>query len=198
VVDTDTPRDVLPVVYAGKYMLRRWEERDLPLLEEAAQDPLIPAISSVPSRYTMDAGRAFIDLQQRRLRDGFGYSYVIAIRDDASAVGSIGLWLRDVDQGRASLGYWVVPSQRRRGAARAALAALTRWASGPPLAIPRLELYVEPWNEASVRTAEAAGYTREGLLRQWQEVEGARRDMYIYSAVGGDDQSDPAARGTRG
>jgi len=179
-------------------MLRRWEGRDLPLVEEAAQDPLIPAISSVPSRYTPDAGRAFIDLQQRRLRDGFGYSYVIADRDDAVGVGSIGLWLRDVDQGRASVGYWVVPSQRRRGAARGALAAISRWATGPPLSIPRLELYAEPWNEASVRTAEAAGYAREGLLRQWQEVDGARRDMYMYSVVRGDEQPDPAARSTRG
>ena len=32
-----------------------------------------------------------------------------------------------------------------------------------------LQLYVELWNTASIRTAEEAGYRPEGLLRGWQE-----------------------------
>lgn len=47
----------------------------------------------------------------------------------------------------------------------------------------RLELYVEPWNDASRRTAEHAGYEREGLLRSWQVVGDERRDMYMYSLL---------------
>lgn len=50
----------------------------------------------------------------------------------------------------------------------------------------RLELYVEPWNEASWRTAEKAGFRREGLLRQYQEVGGERRDMFMYSLLNTD------------
>jgi ribosomal-protein-alanine N-acetyltransferase len=49
--------------------------------------------------------------------------------------------------------------------------------------VERLELYVEPWNEASWRAAEAAGYQREGLLRAWQRVGDARKDMFIYSVL---------------
>jgi RimJ/RimL family protein N-acetyltransferase len=37
----------------------------------------------------------------------------------------------------------------------------------PPLR--RIELYVEPWNTGSIKTAERAGYEREGLLRSHQE-----------------------------
>jgi RimJ/RimL family protein N-acetyltransferase len=47
----------------------------------------------------------------------------------------------------------------------------------------RLELYVEPWNEGSWRAAEAIGYKREGLLRAWQMVGDARKDMYMYSVL---------------
>ena len=36
------------------------------------------------------------------------------------------------------------------------------------LAIPRLHLFVEPWNAASARTAEAAGFDREATLRGWE------------------------------
>jgi RimJ/RimL family protein N-acetyltransferase len=35
-------------------------------------------------------------------------------------------------------------------------------------------------------TAEKAGFQREGLLRNWQEVGGTRRDMYMYAHVPGD------------
>jgi RimJ/RimL family protein N-acetyltransferase len=54
------------------------------------------------------------------------------------------------------------------------------------LRIARLELYVEPWNTASIRTAESAGFQREGLLRSWQEVGGIRKDMYMYSRLATD------------
>lgn len=50
----------------------------------------------------------------------------------------------------------------------------------------RLELYVEPWNEASWRTAERVGFRREGLLRQYQYVGSERRDMYVYSLLPGE------------
>lgn len=35
------------------------------------------------------------------------------------------------------------------------------------------------------RTAQRVGYRREGLLRQYQYVGPARRDMYIYSLLRG-------------
>ena len=47
----------------------------------------------------------------------------------------------------------------------------------------RLELYIEPWNLASIRTAERAGYEREGLLRSHQEIAGERCDMVLYAAI---------------
>ena len=62
---------------------------------------------------------------------------------------------------------------------------LARWALGV-LAIPRLELYVEPWNEASIRVAERTGFRCEGLLRSWQEVGAERKDMLMYSLLRAD------------
>ncbi|QNE77753.1 hypothetical protein F0344_26975 [Streptomyces finlayi] len=41
----------------------------------------------------------------------------------------------------------------------------------------------QPWITGSVRTAEAAGFRREGLLRSWQRVGERRRDMLMYASV---------------
>ncbi|MGW0928844.1 GNAT family N-acetyltransferase [Streptomyces sp. NPDC002644] len=102
--------------------------------------------------------------------------------EDARPLGAIGLWHVADDPHRASLGHWIAASGRGRGAAGAARRTLTRWASAT-LRPARLELYVEPWNTASLRTAEHAGFTREGLLRSWQRVGDQRRDMYMYALV---------------
>ncbi|WP_184577291.1 GNAT family N-acetyltransferase [Streptomyces zagrosensis] len=74
------------------------------------------------------------------------------------------------------------PRSRGRGIAGQALIALTRFAWSIP-ELCRIELYIEAWNVASVRTAELAGYEREGLLRWHQEIGGKRVDMLLYAAM---------------
>lgn len=177
--------DRLPVIEAGPYRLRGFEYRDVVMVMEAAADPLIPLIATLPARSSEEAARKFVERQRHRLRDGYGYSYVIAESSADRGVGSIGLWLRDLDLGRATVGYWVVASARDHGAARHALAALGAWALSE-LAIPRVQLHVEPWNVPSIRTAEGAGFTCEGLLRSWEVVGAERRDMYVYSLISSD------------
>ncbi|MFD9030357.1 GNAT family N-acetyltransferase [Streptomyces sp. NPDC059567] len=173
---------IVPRLAAGAFELRRWERADLPLLEEASTDAYIPLVTTVPPVYSETEGEAFVRRQWARAENATGYPFVIVRRRDARAVGMIGLWLRELPEGRATLGYWIAPSCRGEGAAAAALTAVTAWAFDE-LGIPRLQLLAEPWNEASIRTAERAGYVREGVLRSWQEVGGERRDMVMYGQV---------------
>ena len=153
------------------------------MVRQASSDPLIPSITSVPRTYTDDAGRAFIERQHDRAAQGDGYSFVIA--EDAaptSGVGSIGLWLQEIESGRASIGYWVVAGARGRGFAAHALRAVVEFAFGE-LAIPRLHLFVEPWNTASARTAQAGGFGREATLRGWERIEGEQRDADCFALL---------------
>jgi [ribosomal protein S5]-alanine N-acetyltransferase len=173
---------IVPVLPAGPFRLRPFRLADVDVVRQAAQDPYIPLITTVPPVFTEEKGRRFIERQWGRAEQGGGYSFAIADSGSDRAVGQAGLWLHDVGRGRAEVGYWVTASARGRGAARYAVAAIARWALDE-LRIPRLELHVEPWNQASIRTAERAGFRREGLLRGWQEVGGERKDMYVYSML---------------
>ena len=176
---------IVPTLAAGPFRLRPFALGDIDVVREAASDPRIPLITTVPAAFTEEAGRRFIERQWERAEQGTGYSFAIADADTDRPVGQAGLWLTDVSAGRASVGYWVVSSARGRRAAACGVRALTRWAH-QDLRIPRLELHVEPWNTASIRTAEKAGFQREGLLRGWQEVGGERKDMYMYARLAGD------------
>ena len=178
------PVDVPRLVAGDCFELRSWELGDLALVQEAAGDDYIPLITTVPAVYSQAAGEAFVRRQWERASTGSGYPFVIVRVADGRPVGMVGLWLRDLDEGRASLGYWVVGSARGQGAAAEALRAVAAWALRD-LQIPRLQLYVEPWNVASQRTAQRVGFQREGLLRSWQQVGEERRDMIMYSMLDG-------------
>jgi [ribosomal protein S5]-alanine N-acetyltransferase len=163
-------------------ILRPFELTDAPLIATAATDPLIPLITTVPARGTEADFRAYIERQRERLPSGMGYSFVIADADSDEAVGHIGLWTREIEMGRATIGYWVAQGCRRRGYLKAALRVITDW--GITLhEVQRLQLFVEPWNEGSWRGAEACGYQREGLLRRWERVGTEHKDMYVYSLI---------------
>lgn len=172
----------LPVLEARRVRLRGFEYRDVPLVREASTGPPIPRGTTVPDTAGTGEARAYVDRQTGRVAEGLGYSFAIADPATDEAVGQIGLWLHEVRDGRASIGYWVGPRHRRRGWATNALRAISSWGLDLP-ELQRLELYVEPWNSASWRAAERTGYLREGLLRSWQSVGGVRRDMYMYSRL---------------
>lgn len=168
----------LPRLSRPPVVLRPFTAADTPAVREAALDPLIPLITTVPAVPDDTTLRAYLDRQNARATIGRGYSLAITDAYTNQAVGQIGLWPHD--DGRASIGYWIVPSARRHGYASHALGALSQWGFDV-LNVARLELYIAPDNEPSWRTAEHIGYQREGLMRSWQTLGGDRRDMYMYS-----------------
>lgn len=175
----------LPALGNGLVRLRAFRDGDVPLVQAASSDPLIPLITTVPIDDSQAAALAFIVRQHDRLVTGAGYSFAIVDAATDTAVGQIGLWPRAVDPERASIGYWVEKKSRGAGHAAAALSLVADWAVGDGNC-ERLELAVEPWNEASWRLAERAGFQREGLMRQWQRVADERKDMFLYARLRSD------------
>lgn len=173
----------VPRLTSGPIVLRPYAFGDLDLVALASADPDIHSITSVPRVYSLEEGGAFIERQHQRANDGDGFSFVIADAvEPGQGLGSIGLWLQEIESGRASVGYWLVDSARGQGRAGHALRALCTFAFDK-LAIPRVHLFVEPWNIASARTAEFAGFTREATLRGWERVDGAQKDADCYAQL---------------
>jgi ribosomal-protein-alanine N-acetyltransferase len=173
----------LPELPNGPILLRGFGLSDLPLIRQATEDPYIPSITSLPASYSDDSGRAFIERQHRLASEGHGYPFVICeAANPHQGLGALGLWLREIENGRASIGYWVIPSARGRHVAGMALRTIVSYAFDV-LAIPRLQLFIEPWNAASRRTAEYGGFTPEALLRGWERIDGTQHDVYCYALL---------------
>ncbi len=96
-----TPPLRVPRLASAPLVLRPYAVSDLALVRQAAANPFIPSISSVPRTYTDQAGRAFITRQHARGAEGDGYSFVIAPEaEPRTGIGSIGLWLQEIESGQ--------------------------------------------------------------------------------------------------
>lgn len=169
-----------PPLADDRVVLRRWGMGDLGCLRAAAEDPRIPAGTTVPAVFTPDAARAFVERQWSRETSGAGLS--LAITDGGGdAVGCCVLLLRP-QEGVAGIGLWLVPAARGRGLASSAVRLLTDWALHAA-GLARVEAWVEPSNTASLHVLTAAGFTREGLLRSFLAFPDRRADAVVLSRI---------------
>ncbi len=166
----------------GSILLREFTDDDVQLALALGEDPYVPLIGTLPPFPTLQDAREWVQRQRDRYTDGYGLAFAVEDIASGRAVGTIGLWLRNMPAGRATVGYSVSPAHRGRGVGSSALRAITEFAWTVP-ELHRIELYIEPWNAGSIHVAETAGYQREGLLRSHQEIGGSRRDMLLYATV---------------
>ena len=161
--------------------LRPWLDEDVPAIVAACNDPETSRWTTVPSPYSEEDARAWLERCETAWDEGAAPLAVID-RDSGQVAAAITLWLH----GRVGeLGYWTAPEFRGRGYIPRAVRLLCRWAFDE-LEVPRMQLGTFPGNTASERVAEKCGFTREGLLRAWLEQRGVRRDVTMWSLLPGD------------
>ena len=148
-------------------VVRCWEPRDAALLKEAVDSsldhlrPWMPWAHEEPQplEAKVELLRGFrgrFDLDQ-------DFVYGILSADESEAVGGTGLHTRR-GEGIFEIGYWIRASRVGQGFATEATAALTR--VGFELCdVGRIELRVDPANEASLAIPRKLGFVEEGTLR---------------------------------
>ena len=113
--------------------------------------------------------------------DGSLLHLVIADRATDAYLGETMLALSEHSVGE--VGCCLVPAARGRGIATEALRLLTDWAFAT-LGLGRVQVFVAPENAAALGLAERAGFRREGVLRSYWEVDGARLDVVVLARSG--------------
>jgi RimJ/RimL family protein N-acetyltransferase len=180
----------------GSLVLRPWRLEDVPRVARICSDPEISRWTRVPSPYTEEHARTWIEQTVRDWDSGQGEAAFAVTDTSGEVVGAIGLRLLQEEYGvRGSIGYWVAAEARGRGVATDALKLASRWGFRQ-LGLQRLELVTDPANEASQRVAEKAGFRREGLLRSYLQLPNGRRDVVMFSLLA--EELEDAEAGTGG
>ena len=158
--------------------LRPLTPDDRTLFAQARRDPTIAYRFGTQKMALDDQIQHFIAL----LDSGQGGALTIASREH----GAVGAMFLEYDEsGRGDIGYWVLSQHRGRGYATRGLRLAGRWAL-QSLGWARVQLWIEPDNQPSLRAAQAAGFAREGLLRSYSAIEGRRCDAVFFSLLPGD------------
>lgn len=162
-------------------VLRRWREDDLACVERASADPHIPEGTTVPAVWSPEEGMAYIRRQWERHTSGQGISLAIADAATDEAFGHINAFFRPTPD-TVSIGYWLLVDRRGQGLGSRAVRLWSRWLMASA-GLHRVEAMVEPFNTASQRVLEKAGFRQEGLLRDVLSFEDRRADAYLYALL---------------
>jgi RimJ/RimL family protein N-acetyltransferase len=166
----------------GVIVLRRSEERDVPLIADASNDPeTMKWLDDEP--LTAERQRDLISRAQRRWRSGRAAPFVIADATTDLALGLVNVQFDDEEV--AGVAVSVFPDARGRGVGSRALRLAGKWAM-LELGLQRVYAEAAAENVASIRAIEKAGFQREGLLRAHCKTHGRRHDCVMFSVVPSD------------
>jgi len=169
----------------GVIMLRPYRVSDIDSVYEAARES-IPELSVWMSwcrpDYSIEEARTWIELQPDKWQKGAEYNFAISYNAEPLCLGGCGLNVIDRGCGIANLGYWVRTSQTHKGIATAATLLLAQFAFNE-LKLNRVELTIAVDNQASLRVAEKAGATREGILRNRVVKNDTPSDAVVFSLI---------------
>jgi RimJ/RimL family protein N-acetyltransferase len=168
-----------------RFVLRCWEPRDAPLLKEAVDSSLEHLGVWMP--WTQDEPQTIdekVDLL-RRFRSQFdageNFIYGIFPADESEVLGGTGLMPR-IGANGLEIGYWVRVSAARQGIASEASAAQTR-VGFEICEADRIEIRIDPENEASLGVPRKLGFVHEATLRRRlpPHADGVPRDVAIFT-----------------
>ena len=171
----------------GVVLLRPPTVEDASAHTEAARESwrdVGPWLSWCHEGYTVDESRAWIEdvIAARERRELFEW-FIFDAEDPERFLGGCGL--RVIGPKIVNLGYWVRTGAAGRGVMTRAARLAIAHAFGA-LGCRRVEILMQPGNEASKRVAEKAGGHYEGILRNRIVMPDEHKDALCYSVIPSD------------
>jgi ribosomal-protein-alanine N-acetyltransferase len=145
---------------------------------------------------TRSGFRRRLDRYQKDARNMTGLTWFVFGRNGTELRG--GLSLSSIRYGAANscqLGYWMGERHAGQGIMTKAVRLALGEAFGR-LALQRVEAVSLPDNARSIGLLEKVGFTREGYVRSYLEINGERRDHVLYAILRSDSAS-PARHASR-
>lgn len=176
-------------ITAGRLHLRPWQPGDAAAVLAACQDPQVQRWTTVPSPYTPEHARVFVEehsTQGWAAGTDCGFAVCDSITGELLAAVSV---RRRPAHEVWDVGFWAVPTARGSGVVTDAVAAMCRWAFAT-LGTERIEWYAEVGNWASRRVAEKAGFAVEGVQRAGLPGRTGRVDGWCGARLASDPDRD--------
>lgn len=135
-------------------------------------------------RHTPAAYRAMRRSVNRRARTGTSLPFAVRVEGRLAGQVTIDNVVRGAMRS-GHLGYWIDRAVAGRGMASLAVALVCDHAFGA-VGLHRLQADIRPENRPSQRLVQRLGFTQEGLLRRYLDIDGDWRDHLTFSLLAED------------
>ncbi len=173
---------------ADSVRIRPYQPADLSRLHAAIRESVAevtPWLPDLAAGLELDGLKRWLDAQAGDRLLGTSYHFAIVSATDDAFLGGCGLTNLNRRHLFANLYYWIRSSGTRRGAASAAVRQAARFGF-EQAGLHRIEIVVDCRNLASLRAAEKAGATREGVLRSRLRGTDTSCDAVMFSLIPAD------------
>jgi RimJ/RimL family protein N-acetyltransferase len=168
-----------------RLVIRCYEPADAPLLKEAVDSslehlrPWMPWAETEPQ--TLEEKADLMKYFRSSFDTAENFTYGIFRADEGEVLGGTGLHGR-IGPGGLEIGYWIRASATRQGFVTESTAALTR-VGFEICEADRIEIRVEPGNDASMGVPRKLGFVEEATLRRRLpgRADGPLRDVTIFT-----------------
>lgn len=172
----------------GRLRLRAPRRGDAGPLHEAIEetlDQLVPYLPWARPGHTRTETRRYLRAARAAWARRSAFEFMIEEPSGGVILGVTSLHRIDWARRCAGIGYWVRRSRFGRGLATEATDAVVAHAFGT-LMLHRVEALVALANKPSQRVVEKLGFTREGIARDAEFIDGRFLDHVQYSLLEGD------------
>jgi len=112
-----------------------------------------------------------------------GIRWGITINGSNQLIGTAGYYGWEKERGyHASLGYDLLREHRRKGLMKEALTTIIDFGF-ETMKLHRIQVMIDPRNDASIRLVERLGFKKDGVLREDQYFRGRFQDDVVYSIL---------------
>jgi len=173
----------LPVLRDGDVQVRALRRSDEPAwlaIRAANRDWLRPWEATVPAGVPQDSVTFAAFVRQERRAWRRGEAFAGAIFEGGELVGRVSLGgIRWGAERGGSIGYWIAEERAGRGITTRAVRLLVDY--GFAQGLHRIEIAIQPHNEASLGVVKKLGFRDEGLRLSYLYIDGAWRDHRVFA-----------------
>lgn len=161
-------------------------------IEETLTD-LVPWLPWARPGHTRTETRRYVRAARAAWSRRTSFEFAIEERASGALLGVTSLHRLDWARRSAGLGYWIRRRRFGEGLATEAADAVVSHAFGS-LSLHRVEALVALANKPSQRVVEKLGFTREGVAREVEFIDGRFLDHFQYSLLESDPRPAPGGR----
>jgi ribosomal-protein-alanine N-acetyltransferase len=175
---------MFPELQTTRFLLRKIQPADQPFIFEGLSHPQVIPHYGVQYK-TLEETTLQMQYYSRLSKEQTGTWWKIVDRATFEKVGAIGYNNFSVQHNKCEIGYWLLPPYWRKGIIAETLAAMLAYLFDIKK-VNRIEALVEEGNTASCKVAQKAGFTLEGVLRDYERKDNRYISLRLYSLLAAD------------